>query len=318
MASWPLRDQNIVQFAERGGGGGGGEGGERRRGVCVRWIREWRDKFPEEDEEGTGTGLGVEGRGTWKEETRSILDQDWPLSTTLTQPSRLSVVDEHRPLFTDMTLCYVIATPAMKLTLSTGTGLLKNRKVRGLNCSVGRVFGSLSYMMQRYRFNPPVEGIFPLELTWFLTPFPQNSFGWQCKLWSSLCTHAFHCIPVTIQCTSVWMVMSIIWEQTFTDMVLGWLSEYVYAVLAPQSKKLSYVFSALAAKGKWTALLWLCLKQSLMLICVRANAIWFRMSLFAFNVYNVPYFFRRWASIKLTWLKRCQAFSFFFQTYQHS
>ena len=28
---------------------------------------------------------------------------------------------------------------------------------------------------------PAVEGIFLLELTWFLTPFPQNSFGWEYK-----------------------------------------------------------------------------------------------------------------------------------------
>ena len=26
-----------------------------------------------------------------------------------------------------------------------------------------------------------------------LTPFPKNSFGWECKARSSLCTHAFHC-----------------------------------------------------------------------------------------------------------------------------
>ena len=38
----------------------------------------------------------------------------------------------------------------------------------------------------------PVEGIFPLELTWVQTPFPQNSFGWEYKPRSSLCTHAFH------------------------------------------------------------------------------------------------------------------------------
>ena len=29
---------------------------------------------------------------------------------------------------------------------------------------------------------PPVDGIFPLELTLFLTPFPQNSFGGEYKL----------------------------------------------------------------------------------------------------------------------------------------
>ena len=37
-----------------------------------------------------------------------------------------------------------------------------------------------------------VQGIFPLELAWVLTPFPRNSFGWECKPRSSLCTHAFH------------------------------------------------------------------------------------------------------------------------------
>ena len=47
-------------------------------------------------------------------------------------------------------------------------------------------------------FDPPlgriclVEGIFPLELTWVLSPFPQNSFGWECRPRSSLCTCAFH------------------------------------------------------------------------------------------------------------------------------
>ena len=38
----------------------------------------------------------------------------------------------------------------------------------------------------------PVEGIFPLELSWVLTPFLKKSFRWDYKLRSSLCTHAFH------------------------------------------------------------------------------------------------------------------------------
>ena len=48
------------------------------------------------------------------------------------------------------------------------------------------------------RFDPPlgkfsVEGIFPLELTWFLKLHsPTNSFGWEYKPRSSLCIHAFH------------------------------------------------------------------------------------------------------------------------------
>ena len=39
---------------------------------------------------------------------------------------------------------------------------------------------------------PLVEGIFPLELTWVLTPSPKNYFGWEYKPRSSLCTHTFH------------------------------------------------------------------------------------------------------------------------------
>ena len=34
---------------------------------------------------------------------------------------------------------------------------------------------------------------FHLELTWFLSPFLQNSFRWEYNPRSSLCTHAFHC-----------------------------------------------------------------------------------------------------------------------------
>ena len=68
----------------------------------------------------------------------------------------------------------------------------------GWNSSVGSASGSLSCMLQRRGFDPPlgrkfpVEGIFPLELAWVLTPFPKNSFGWEYKPRSSLCTHAFH------------------------------------------------------------------------------------------------------------------------------
>ena len=35
------------------------------------------------------------------------------------------------------------------------------------------------------------KDFFPLELTWDLTPFPQNSFGFEYKPRSSLCIHAF-------------------------------------------------------------------------------------------------------------------------------
>ena len=53
--------------------------------------------------------------------------------------------------------------------------------------------------MQHHGFDPPlrssflVEVIFPLELTWVLTPSPLiKTLGWAYKPRSSLCTHAFH------------------------------------------------------------------------------------------------------------------------------
>ena len=60
------------------------------------------------------------------------------------------------------------------------------------NSLLESVLGLLSCLMQCLGFDSPlaiifpVEGIFPMELTWVLTPFPQNSFR------SSLCTHTFH------------------------------------------------------------------------------------------------------------------------------
>ena len=36
------------------------------------------------------------------------------------------------------------------------------------------------------------SGPFPLELTWVLTPFSQNSFGGEYQPRSGLCTHSFH------------------------------------------------------------------------------------------------------------------------------
>ena len=52
--------------------------------------------------------------------------------------------------------------------------------------------------MQRHGFDPPlgrifpVEGIFPLELTWVLTPFPQTLSDESTNTRSSLCIHAVH------------------------------------------------------------------------------------------------------------------------------
>ena len=60
------------------------------------------------------------------------------------------------------------------------------------------MLGTLSCLMQHRWFDPslriifPIEGIFPLELTWVLTQFPQNSFRWEYKPRSSSWTHVFH------------------------------------------------------------------------------------------------------------------------------
>ena len=74
--------------------------------------------------------------------------------------------------------------------------MLNDRK--GQNSSVGSVLGSLSCFMQRREFDFPLRKIFPVEgfFPWskhgFWLPFSQNSFGWEYKPRSSLCTHAFH------------------------------------------------------------------------------------------------------------------------------
>ena len=69
--------------------------------------------------------------------------------------------------------------------------------IGGRDSSVG-VLGLLSCMLRDAALwvwscsELLVEGIFPLELTWVLTPFPKNSFGWENKLRFSL-EHT--CIP---------------------------------------------------------------------------------------------------------------------------
>ena len=82
--------------------------------------------------------------------------------------------------------------------LSAGQRNWRWKLVWGPEQPVGSVLGLLSCLMHRHGFHPPmrriflVEGIFHLELTWVLTPLPQNSFGRKYKPRSSLCTHAFH------------------------------------------------------------------------------------------------------------------------------
>ena len=65
---------------------------------------------------------------------------------------------------------------------------------RGRNSSVGSAWACCHSVAGSILLwgHFPVEGIFPLELTWVQTPFLQNSFGWEYKPRSSLCTHAFH------------------------------------------------------------------------------------------------------------------------------
>ena len=50
--------------------------------------------------------------------------------------------------------------------------------VKGPESSVGSVLDSLSYVMQHREFDPPrslpAVGIYPLKLTWVLTPFPKT------------------------------------------------------------------------------------------------------------------------------------------------
>ena len=57
-------------------------------------------------------------------------------------------------------------------------GLSSNKRFGCWNSSVGSPSGTLSCLMQRPGFDPPLGRIFfPLELTWVLTPFPPNSVG---------------------------------------------------------------------------------------------------------------------------------------------
>ena len=56
--------------------------------------------------------------------------------------------------------------------------LILSHRTRGWNSSVGSAWARCP---QRRGFDPPlghfpVEGIFPLELTWVQTPFPQKLF----------------------------------------------------------------------------------------------------------------------------------------------
>ena len=72
----------------------------------------------------------------------------------------------------------------------------------GGNLSVSSVLGLLSWMMQHHGFKPssehPVEGILFLGLSMGSDSTPYNSLGWEYKLRSFLCTHAFYCVDIHI------------------------------------------------------------------------------------------------------------------------
>ena len=77
------------------------------------------------------------------------------------------------------------------------TGIWKDSPLKG---SAGRWNSSLVVCWARWpawcsvvESFFPVEGIFSLRVNMgFLTPFPQNSYGFEYKPRPSLCTHAFH------------------------------------------------------------------------------------------------------------------------------
>ena len=80
------------------------------------------------------------------------------------------------------------------LHVGEGGGSVVSFKYGGRNSSVGSAWAHCHSVAGSILLwgHFPVEGSFPLELTWIQTPFPQNSFGWEYKPRSSLCTHAFH------------------------------------------------------------------------------------------------------------------------------
>ena len=88
----------------------------------------------------------------------------------------------------------LIAPVSIIIVIITRRGSKISSQTRGRNSSVGSAWARCQSVAGSILLwgHFPVEGIFPLELTWVQTPFPQNSFGWEYKPRSSLCTHAFH------------------------------------------------------------------------------------------------------------------------------
>ena len=94
--------------------------------------------------------------------------------------------------------------------------------------------------MQCCGFDPPLgrifssKGDFSLELTWVLTPFPQNPFGWEYKPRSSLCTHAFHrtqeimmFMPYKGECWQQKHTHHALSTKTECDYLNGWIKKMI-------------------------------------------------------------------------------------------
>ena len=75
----------------------------------------------------------------------------------------------------------------------------KNKTTKWVNAGSGIAQSMVCWAVMRDTaswvgpsFEPVVKRIFLLELAWVLTPFRQNSFGWEYKPRSGLCTNSFH------------------------------------------------------------------------------------------------------------------------------
>ena len=60
---------------------------------------------------------------------------------------------------------------------------------RGLELLVGGMLGSLSCLMQRCGFDPPLGRIFPVEGIFPLTPFPPKALSDESLNWGLFCAH---------------------------------------------------------------------------------------------------------------------------------
>ena len=104
-----------------------------------------------------------------------------------------------------------------------------------------------------------------LELTWVLTPFVQNSTGWEYKLRSSLCTHAFHRTDSKFEILTFMSQMGECQHQIHTqhaqsmktecDYLNGWIKKAViYAKISPKTVNSRDIAGECRRKGSPLAL----------------------------------------------------------------